>query len=204
VFIVIVIVILIIVIHTICNPAGLLFARTLDPLMESPVPAAYAYKLMLFFIPTSGVKNCIILNLVASHGAGIALLVCLCVVCTWVLIFDTYFRNRFVFVTKGKAAAMLRDKRREGIADPKDSDATDTEPLMALSFDANDLEGEGVSVSVDDPSPGPGPGPAHGPARGREPQRRSRSSPTMTALQTGAGAGAASSPSRKHVSGGRS
>jgi Na+/glutamate symporter len=31
---------------------GLLFARTLDPALESPVPAAYAYKLMLFFIPS--------------------------------------------------------------------------------------------------------------------------------------------------------
>ena len=35
--------------HSYC---GLLFARTLDPSMESPVPAAYAYKLMLFFIPS--------------------------------------------------------------------------------------------------------------------------------------------------------
>jgi hypothetical protein len=36
--------------------------------MESPVPAAYAYKLMLFFIPSSGAKNTIVVSLLLSHG----------------------------------------------------------------------------------------------------------------------------------------
>jgi hypothetical protein len=35
---------------------GLLFARTLDPTMDTPVPAAYLFKLMLFFIPSTGEK----------------------------------------------------------------------------------------------------------------------------------------------------
>ena len=32
---------------------GLLFARVLDPSLLSPVPAAFAAELMLFFIPSS-------------------------------------------------------------------------------------------------------------------------------------------------------
>ena len=59
---------------------GLLFVRTLDPAMESPVPAAYAYKLMLFFIPSSGGKNTIVVTMVTHHGPWAALVVCLCVV----------------------------------------------------------------------------------------------------------------------------
>ena len=51
---------------------GLLFARTLDPAMESPVPAAYAYKLMLFFIPSSGGKNSAISGILAHHGSWVA------------------------------------------------------------------------------------------------------------------------------------
>ena len=35
---------------------GLLFARTLDPTMDTPVPAAYLFKLMLFFMPSTGEK----------------------------------------------------------------------------------------------------------------------------------------------------
>ena len=47
---------------------GLLFVRTLDPLLESPVPYAYAYKLLLFFIPSSGEKHTIVVSIVESHG----------------------------------------------------------------------------------------------------------------------------------------
>jgi hypothetical protein len=88
---------------------GLLFVRTLDPLMESPVPASYAYKLMLFFIPSScinlsiyiyiyiyisnhylsvsliGEKNNIVVSLVSSQGPFTALIVCACIVATWYL-----------------------------------------------------------------------------------------------------------------------
>jgi hypothetical protein len=53
---------------------GLLFARTLDPAMESPVPAAYAYKLMLFFIPSSGGKNSVVSIVLARHGPWTALM----------------------------------------------------------------------------------------------------------------------------------
>eukprot|EP00601_Ochromonadales_sp_CCMP2298_P030629 CAMPEP_0173332564 /NCGR_PEP_ID=MMETSP1144-20121109/4420_1 /TAXON_ID=483371 /ORGANISM="non described non described, Strain CCMP2298" /LENGTH=516 /DNA_ID=CAMNT_0014277457 /DNA_START=53 /DNA_END=1600 /DNA_ORIENTATION=- len=70
---------------------GLLFARTLDPSMESPVPAAYAYKLILFFIPSSGAKQTIVITTLAKHGPWAAFLICLCVVATWLLIFDAYF-----------------------------------------------------------------------------------------------------------------
>lgn len=76
--------------------SGLLFARTMDPLMETPVPAAYAYKLILFFVPSSGGKNSIVISLTDQHGPWMALMICLCVVASWFLIFEKFFRHRFV------------------------------------------------------------------------------------------------------------
>eukprot|EP01041_Mallomonas_annulata_P000361 gene361-661_t len=75
---------------------GLLFARTLDPALETPAPIAYAYKLMIFFIPSSGGKNNIVVSIVDSHGVWIALIVCLCVVTAWLIIFEKHFKHRFV------------------------------------------------------------------------------------------------------------
>ncbi|RYG69367.1 hypothetical protein EON64_02865 [archaeon] len=72
---------------------GLLFVRVLDPGMESPVPAAFAAKLMLFFIPTSGAKTAIVEGLVRKGGIGITLTVCTLVVVVWVVIGLTYFRH---------------------------------------------------------------------------------------------------------------
>ena len=42
--------------------------------MESPVPAAYAYKLMLFFIPSTGGKNAAISIILSRHGSWVALI----------------------------------------------------------------------------------------------------------------------------------
>ena len=84
---------------------GLLFARTLDPTMETPVPAAYAYKLMLFFMPSSGAKNSIVVMMASRHGIASAWLVCFCVVVTWILIFDGHFKHRFVGPASAAAAA---------------------------------------------------------------------------------------------------
>ena len=47
---------------------GLLVARALDPAMITPVPAAYAYKLMILFIPSTGSKNTIVVTLIDSQG----------------------------------------------------------------------------------------------------------------------------------------
>jgi hypothetical protein len=75
---------------------GLLFARTLDPRMETPVPAAYAYKLMLFFVPSTGEKNTIIVSFMENHGNLFALVVCSLIVVAWLLICDRYFSSRFI------------------------------------------------------------------------------------------------------------
>eukprot|EP01031_Cornospumella_fuschlensis_P024600 gene24600-29719_t len=72
---------------------GLLFVRVLDPGMESPVPAAFAAKLMLFFIPTSGAKTAIVDGLVRGGGIGVTLVVCSLVVVVWVVIGLSYFRH---------------------------------------------------------------------------------------------------------------
>ena len=106
---------------------GLLFARTLDPSMESPVPAAYAYKLMLFFVPSSGAKNTIVVSLMLSHGPWAALLVCLCVVATWIIIFDTHFKHRFLLPSATSESAGLS---RPSSHTSNEDDPFVLEPLM--------------------------------------------------------------------------
>ncbi|CAM9441131.1 unnamed protein product, partial [Ectocarpus fasciculatus] len=62
---------------------GLLFARCLDPTMETPVPAAFAYKLMFIFLPTSAGKNSLVFTMVNSMGLALSFVVCLVVMCGW-------------------------------------------------------------------------------------------------------------------------
>lgn len=113
---------------------GLLFARTLDPTLETPAPTAYAYKLMIFFIPSSGGKNNIVVSIVDSHGCFVALLVCLCVVTAWLIIFEKHFKHRFI---NGKCG----NSRRASGKDSRDmDDEVDPEIEEMLSFD--DLEEE--------------------------------------------------------------
>lgn len=127
---------------------GLLFARTLDPLMESPVPAAYAYKLMLFFIPASGGKNSIVVLMTAAHGSLAAFIVCLCVVTTWLIIFETHFKHRFVsYKDKSSETLSISSARRNTI----DGNNLEKEPLMyALSFDNHEGDIEKVSSKASD------------------------------------------------------
>lgn len=76
---------------------GLLFARTLDPSMNTPVPFSYLCKLMLFTIfPSSGSKNTIVVTLVDHHGPWVALLVCCFVVFAWGFIFEKYIRGKYI------------------------------------------------------------------------------------------------------------
>lgn len=86
---------------------GLVFVRTLDHQMESPVPLAYAYKLLLFFIPSTGTKQTIIAHVMESHSPWLAFLICLCVMFTWLFIFDTYFRSRYVEIKKASSKTTL-------------------------------------------------------------------------------------------------
>lgn len=136
---------------------GLLFIRTLDPGMESPVPAAYAYKLMMFFIPSSGMKNTIVVSVVATRGPWLALVICACVVMTWYIIFDTHFKHRFVLGRKGAGGGGGKKSRsRSGDMDESSSggvammslttpteDSDETTGLVhALSYDLTEEEGE--------------------------------------------------------------
>lgn len=41
---------------------GLLLLRAMDPGLLTPVPLAYAYKMMMFFVPASGGKNAIVIG----------------------------------------------------------------------------------------------------------------------------------------------
>lgn len=41
---------------------GLLLLRAMDFRLQTPVPLAYAYKTMMFFVPASGSKNAIVIG----------------------------------------------------------------------------------------------------------------------------------------------
>lgn len=41
---------------------GLLLLRAMDFRLQTPVPLAYAYKTMMFFVPASGSKNAIVVG----------------------------------------------------------------------------------------------------------------------------------------------
>lgn len=41
---------------------GLLLLRAMDYRLQTPVPLAYAYKTMMFFVPASGGKNAIVMG----------------------------------------------------------------------------------------------------------------------------------------------
>ena len=75
---------------------ALLLARTLDPHLLSPVPVAYAYKLMLIIIPSTTVKNAIIIKLVDDYGLFMAILVAWLVVIAWYTIYYNHFKHRFI------------------------------------------------------------------------------------------------------------
>ena len=72
---------------------GLLFARVVDPQLLSPVPAAFAAKLMLFFIPSSAAKNKIVFKFIHSYGLFLALVTCTLVLITWWVIFTRSFAS---------------------------------------------------------------------------------------------------------------
>lgn len=120
---------------------GLLFARTMDPSMESPVPAAYAAKLLCFFIPSSGAKNTIVVNIVSRHGPYTALFICACVVSIWLVIFEQHFKNRYVKdnldgpkVISPFTSSLGKDD------DGLDLDGPDGALASMLSYDSNDAE----------------------------------------------------------------
>lgn len=81
---------------------GLLMARTLDPYLLSPVPVAFVSKLMLIFIPSTTIKNSILVNLVENQSHWLALVICWLIVATWFFIFESHFRHRFVSSKKSE------------------------------------------------------------------------------------------------------
>lgn len=73
---------------------GLLLLRAMDYRLQTPVPLAYAYKTMMFFVPASGGKNAIVVAMVDVMGVWEAFLVCLLVCAAWLWVFDWHFKAR--------------------------------------------------------------------------------------------------------------
>jgi hypothetical protein len=78
---------------------GLLMVRTCDPNLRTPVPLAYAYKLLLSIIPGTESKNMIVISLLAAHGEWWTSGFCILVVATWLYIFDRFFREKVTAAT---------------------------------------------------------------------------------------------------------
>ncbi|CAM9766136.1 unnamed protein product, partial [Ectocarpus fasciculatus] len=73
---------------------GLLLLRAMDFRLQTPVPLAYAYKTMMFFVPASGSKNAIVVAMVDVMGVWQAFVVCLGVCGAWLWVFDWHFKPR--------------------------------------------------------------------------------------------------------------
>eukprot|EP00605_Chrysophyceae_sp_TOSAG23-4_P000184 GSChrysophyteH1.ASY1.ANO1.218.1 assembled CDS len=133
---------------------GLLFARVMDPLLQSPVPAAFGAKLLLFFIPSSAAKNKIIQRFLEIHGLYPTVLVCVCVVCAWFGIFKSHFNYNSNASGRVGAGAMRPN-------DPNDDGST--QPLMSNLDGLGDSQESGNQNSPQNnnspwisPSGGPG------------------------------------------------
>ncbi|CAM9932955.1 unnamed protein product [Pylaiella littoralis] len=73
---------------------GLLLLRAMDFRLQTPVPLAYVYKTMMFFVPASGSKNAIVVAMVDVMGVWEAFLVCLVVCAAWLWVFDWHFKAK--------------------------------------------------------------------------------------------------------------
>ena len=70
---------------------GLLFARLMDPKLQSPVPAAFGAQLLLFFVPASAAKNKVIQKFLDSQGTTSTTLICFLVTLSFWGIFKSHF-----------------------------------------------------------------------------------------------------------------
>lgn len=66
---------------------GLLTIRALDPGLRTPVPLAYAYKTLLFFMPDSGGKNALTVLVTDAGGTLAALAACAAGLGFWAWVF---------------------------------------------------------------------------------------------------------------------
>lgn len=100
--------------------SGLFVIRVLDSDCITPIATVYAYKLLLFFIPSSGEKNNIVVLLLQRSGPLLAFLVCVSVCATWLLIFHNYYQDRFLN-SVGKADATMSMQDGESLFSDNDS-----------------------------------------------------------------------------------
>lgn len=110
---------------------GLLFARALDSSMETPVPTAFAYKMMLIFIPTSVGKNSIVVSLVSSFGILASFLACVVIIVAWIWIFRTYFKPRFVRKVKSEEDDTIELSHIDAILEVEEDSESPTASLRS-------------------------------------------------------------------------
>ncbi|CAN0249544.1 unnamed protein product, partial [Scytosiphon promiscuus] len=92
---------------------GLLLLRSMDCRLQTPVPLAYAYKTMMFFVPASGSKNAIVVAMVDVMGVWEAFLVCLGVCAAWLWVFDWHFKARMPHNQQMKEEERSKGKKKQ-------------------------------------------------------------------------------------------
>eukprot|EP00903_Cladosiphon_okamuranus_P021043 g19335.t1 len=92
---------------------GLLLLRAMDFRLQTPVPLAYAYKTMMFFVPASGSKNAIVVAMVDVMGVWEAFLVCLLVCGAWLWVFDWHFKARMPHNQQMKEEERSKSKKKQ-------------------------------------------------------------------------------------------
>eukprot|EP00904_Undaria_pinnatifida_P004987 jgi/Undpi1/1618/HiC_scaffold_11.g05008.m1 len=139
---------------------GLLLLRAMDPRLQTPVPLAYAYKTMMFFVPASGGKNAIVVAMVDVMGVWEAFLVCLLVCVAWLWVFDWHFKARMPHNqqmvederTKKKQQRSPLRTRKKKAAD--ETELVDMRPpgVGGIEVEAPQIADEGREARLDQPS----------------------------------------------------
>lgn len=113
---------------------------------------------MILFIPSSGSKNKLIVSLVQSHGIFVALIICICVLATWLLIFENYFRHRFIFQASSSSSSSSQAHSQVTSSNMRRDGGGSI--MGILSFDSHDsLDGVVNERGVDGKKGGGGSGP---------------------------------------------
>lgn len=118
---------------------GLLTLRALDPRLATPVPLAYAYKMMLFFVPASGGKNSLVVAAIDKLGSVGAFFLCGLMLSFWLWVFESRVKKRMPQHQTGRVGRTGRKKERS------DSSAD------AVPFLSDQLEGVEGGSSLTSP-----------------------------------------------------
>ncbi|CAN0511866.1 unnamed protein product, partial [Ectocarpus sp. 12 AP-2014] len=138
---------------------GLLLLRAMDFRLQTPVPLAYAYKTMMFFVPASGSKNAIVIAMVDVMGVWEAFVVCLGVCAAWLWVFDWHFKPRMPHNQQMREEERSKKKQRSPLRTRKkkknvieEAELVDMRPPGVVRHEVESPVEEAREVVLDQPS----------------------------------------------------